>query len=81
MSSGSAATMNLRLDTHTFIWWATDPTKLSSAGDAALRDVTNTLYLSLPSIWELQIKLQIGKLTLPKPLPDLVHNQQRVNDV
>jgi len=81
MSSGLAVTMNLLLDTHTFIWWATDPTKLSPAGDAALRDVTNTLYLSLASIWELQIKLQIGKLTLPKPLPDLVQNQQRVNDV
>ena len=71
--------MNLLLDTHTFIWWAADPTKLSPAGDAALRDVANMLFLSVASIWELQIKLQIGKLTLPKPLPELVQNQQRVN--
>ena len=73
--------MNLLLDTHTFIWWAANPSKLSPDSEAALLDVTNTLYLSLASIWELQIKLQIGKLTLPKPLSNLVQNQQRVNDL
>jgi len=41
--------------------------------------VTNILYLSVASVWEMQIKVQIGKLTLPKSLPDLVQNQQRVN--
>lgn len=81
MSSGWAVMTNLLLDTHTFIWWAVDPTKLSLNADVALRDVTNTLYLSLASIWELQIKLQIGKVTLPKPLPELVQNQQRVNGI
>jgi PIN domain nuclease of toxin-antitoxin system len=73
--------MNLLLDTHTFIWWASDPDKLSADANSALRDVTNTLYLSVASIWELQIKLQLGKVTLPKPLPDLVQNQQRVNGI
>ncbi|MFN8501935.1 type II toxin-antitoxin system VapC family toxin [Kouleothrix sp.] len=71
--------MNLLLDTHTFLWWAAEPAKLSPAADSALRDGANTLYLSVASIWELQIKLQLGKLTLSKPLPDFVQNQQHVN--
>ncbi|NTW04407.1 MAG: type II toxin-antitoxin system VapC family toxin [Oscillochloris sp.] len=39
------------------------------------------LYLSLISIWEIQIKVQLGKLALPLPLPDLVAEQQRVNGI
>lgn len=72
-------TMNLLLDSHTFLWWALEPTKLSPDANTALQDVANTLYLSVASIWELQIKFQLGKLTLPKSLSDLVQNQQWVN--
>jgi PIN domain nuclease of toxin-antitoxin system len=71
--------MNLLLDTHTFLWWAAEPAKLSPNADSALHDTANTLYLSVASIWEMQIKLQLGKLTLSKPLPDLIQNQQHAN--
>lgn len=39
------------------------------------------LYLSLASVWEMQIKSQLGKLSLPGPLPDLVQEQQQVNGI
>lgn len=71
--------MNLLLDTHAFIWLAGDPTKLSASASAALQDTSNTLFFSVASIWEMQIKLQLGKLALPRPLPELVANQQQVN--
>ena len=60
--------MKLLLDTHTFIWWDSDPTQLSPRALAALRDPANTLWLSAVSVWEMVIKSQLGKLTLRLPL-------------
>jgi PIN domain nuclease of toxin-antitoxin system len=71
--------MNLLLDTHAFIWWAIDPDKLSSAARQACEDPTNLLLLSVASVWEMQIKAQLEKLTLPKPLSELVDHQVRQN--
>ena len=71
--------MRLLLDTHIFIWWADKPERL----DARLLDVMlsteNELVLSVVSLWEMQIKSQLGKLTLRRPLEELVHLQQSVN--
>jgi PIN domain nuclease of toxin-antitoxin system len=71
--------MKLILDTHTFIWWATSADKLSSNVLALLNNADNQLILSLASVWEMQIKCQIGKLQLGKSVPTLVANQQENN--
>jgi PIN domain nuclease of toxin-antitoxin system len=71
--------MKLILDTHTFIWWATSSDKLSSNVLALLNNADNQLILSLASVWEMQIKCQIGKLQLGKSVPTLVANQQENN--
>ena len=63
--------MRLPLDTHVFIWWADDPEKLSPAALAALEDEANELLLSVASVWEMQIKIQLGKLKLSLPLKEL----------
>ena len=68
--------MNVLPDTHTFIWWDSDPKKLSATALAALRDPANTLFLSVTSVWELIIKAQLGKLSLRLPLPDIISQQQ-----
>jgi PIN domain nuclease of toxin-antitoxin system len=54
--------VKLLLDTHAFIWLDGEPARLSANARAACTDPANELYLSLASIWELQIKLQLGKL-------------------
>lgn len=56
--------MNLLLDTHTFIWYFQSDQQLPSAMADMLEDVDNNLYLSIASLWEIAIKLNIGKLTL-----------------
>jgi len=38
--------MKLLLDTHTFIWWDSNPAQLSTAALTALRDSANTVLLS-----------------------------------
>lgn len=73
--------LDLLFDTHSFIWWADEPNKLSPAAIAALEDEDNRLYLSDVSIWEMQIKVQIGKMKLKMPLPDLIESQKQNNNV
>ena len=70
--------LDLLFDMHSFVWWADEPTKLSRA---ALEDENNRLFLSDVSIWEIQIKVQIGKMKLKLPLQDLIDSQQRDNEV
>ena len=64
--------MKLLLDTHIFIWWVDEPEKLSADISAALEEENNTLILSVVSAWEIQIKNQLGRLTLSQPLDALI---------
>lgn len=73
--------MKLLLDTHTFIWWDSSPINLSSLLLDLLKDKQHTVYLSLVSLWEIQIKLQIGKLKLDSPLDEKIQHQQWTNNL
>ena len=73
--------MKLLLDTHIFIWWVDEPEKLSAAAMSALQDEANELLLSVASVWEMQIKIQLGKLKLSLPLKELLKNQQETNEI
>lgn len=70
--------MNYLLDTSTFLWWIDDFGRLPSNILNTLVDPENRLFLSVASVWEMQIKSQIGKLKLPNPLPDIIARQ--IND-
>lgn len=71
--------MKLLLDTHAFIWLDSNPSRLSERVRALLQDPNNTLLLSVVSIWEIQIKNQLGKLQLRIPLAELVESQRQAN--
>jgi PIN domain nuclease of toxin-antitoxin system len=73
--------MNLLLDTQAFLWWSTAPGKLSATAFAACQDRGNTLILSVVSVWEVQIKLHTGKLSITSSLEHLVETQQKTNGV
>ena len=73
--------MKLLLDTHTFIWWDSEPAKLSSSALSACQDQANTLILSVVSVWEMQIKSQLGKLRLNLPLIEIITGQQQTNNI
>ena len=64
--------MRLLLDTHCWLWWLTEPEKLSPSVRNLLTDRKNELHLSVASIWEIGIKFAIGKLSLPQPPEKLV---------
>ncbi|NER48815.1 MAG: type II toxin-antitoxin system VapC family toxin [Symploca sp. SIO1A3] len=71
--------MNLLLDTHVLIWLSLTPERISERVTNLLMDETNLWFLSIASVWEMQIKLQLGKLSLNLPLPELIASQQETN--
>ena len=73
--------MDLLLDTHALIWFADEPEKLSARAYDAIVDESNRVFISVASVWELQIKMQLGKLSLDLPLPELVKTQETENDM
>lgn len=73
--------MKLLLDTHTFIWWADEPENLSMTALQALEEENNHLLLSFVSVWEIQIKVQLGKMKLSLPLKDLIESQEQANEI
>ena len=73
--------MNVLLDTHTFIWLDTQTEKLSLKALNLCQDRNNTLYLSMASIWEMQIKNQLGKLSFKVSIAEMVNIQQQDNDM
>ncbi len=71
--------MKLLLDTHVFMWWDSEPVKLSPRALELFQDKASTILLSVASIWEIQVKAQLGKLKLRMPLMDVIDLQQDVN--
>jgi len=58
--------MKAILDTHAFLWGIAGDRRMSQHA----RDIfvgPSNLSLSIASIWEILIKVQIGKLNLPRP--------------
>ena len=71
--------MRLLLDTHAFIWWDSEPQRLSRQALALCKDPGNQLMLSVVSLWEIQIKAQMDKVRLRHPLSEIVQTQQEAN--
>ena len=55
--------MRFLLDTHTALWMVNEHEKLSPSANAILRNTGNDLFLSIASLWEMAIKVSIGKLS------------------
>jgi PIN domain nuclease of toxin-antitoxin system len=69
--------MRLLLDTHTLIWFDAEPDRLSDTSRGVLADENNVLLISIASIWEMQIKIQTGRLNLRSSLSVLISEQMQ----
>ena len=70
--------MESLLDTHAFLWYLLgDPNLGSKAKDAI--DTKTDLYFSIASLWEISIKINLGKLQLNRPFADLLDELQYIN--
>ena len=59
--------MRLLIDSHALIWFVDQHQQLSTVSHAAMSDPSNELLLSAGSIWEIAIKVGLGKLVLTQP--------------
>ena len=55
------------LDTHTLLWFIAEDEQLSSSGQQLILDSSSEIFISTASLWEIAIKINIGKLALNKP--------------
>ncbi len=64
--------MKILLDTHVWLWWNMQPERLTKNSRSTIADISNQVFLSAVSSWEMAIKVAIGKLTLPVSLDRMV---------
>jgi PIN domain nuclease of toxin-antitoxin system len=77
--------MKALLDTHTFLWAISGNEKLSRRAGEIFAGPSD-LWLSVASIWEILIKVRIGKIPLPQPagaylVKKLAENRIEILDV
>jgi PIN domain nuclease of toxin-antitoxin system len=64
--------VDLLLDTHAFLWFTEGNDKLSAVARRAIEANEGQRLLSVASGWEIAIKVSLGKLTLAKPVGELL---------
>lgn len=64
--------MRLLIDTQCWLWMSASPERLSKRTQELLRDAGTERLLSVASIWELAIKYQLGRISLPVAPLDFV---------
>ena len=56
--------MKLLLDSHAFLWWLAEDPELDAGAKQAVADPSSIVHVSAATIWELAIKVALGKLDL-----------------
>lgn len=69
--------MRYLIDTHIFLWLIERPEALSATAVEVLTDKDSELLLSLASLWEIAIKVNIGKLRFEEPIEEFFIEQLR----
>lgn len=73
--------MNLLLDTHAFLWFIAGNSSLSRKARAAIEDQNNGVLLSVASLWEIAIKISLGKITLSESFDKFIPEQLTANGI
>jgi len=71
--------MNLLLDTHAFLWFIAGNTRLSQQARELIEDQSNAKLVSVASLWEIGIKISLGRLDLAQPFEELIPRQMQIN--
>jgi len=50
------------LDTHALLWWLSDDPALSDTARKIIAETKNSILVSAASVWEIAIKVRLGKL-------------------
>ena len=64
--------MRILVDTHVVLWYLEGNQSLSKPRRQAIVDVRNDIFVSMASLWEISIKISIGKLKISRPISDIL---------
>lgn len=67
--------MRLLIDTQILLWWLLDSPRLKPALGDRLDDPRTVVLVSVASLWEIAIKMRIGKLQAPDDLPAVIERR------
>ncbi len=70
--------MRALLDTHVYLWWLSDPEKISDKAHKVIENTSNTIFISAAVAWEIAIKRSIGKLKVPANIMEYVEEERFV---
>ena len=73
--------MNLLLDTHAFLWFIASDPRLSNQAQSLIQTPANRRFLSMASLWEMAIKVSLGKLTIAQPFDQFIPRQLQLNQI
>ncbi len=64
--------MRILIDTQAFIWFVENDKQLPLKVKAELEDSHNTIIVSIATLWELTIKITLGKLRLSGNIEEMI---------
>ena len=64
--------MRYLLDTHTLIWFLENDPRLSTKSKKLIEDMYNDIFVSILSLWEINIKISIGRLSLSQSVEEIL---------
>lgn len=73
--------MKALLDTHAFVWWVSDDSRLSDGAREFISDGENELLFSAASGWEIAIKAGLGKIEFSEDLEKFLTDQLHRNAI
>jgi PIN domain nuclease of toxin-antitoxin system len=73
--------VNLLLDTHALLWFIDGNKNLSTKARTLIEDQDNQTFISAVSLWEMAIKISIGKLSMAQPFESLIAEQLSINSI
>ncbi|MEJ2285868.1 MAG: type II toxin-antitoxin system VapC family toxin [Desulfobacterales bacterium] len=71
--------MKYLLDTHAFLWFVSDDSRLSYRAKSIIKTGNNEVYFSAASAWEMSIKIRLGRLTIEDDLEPFIVKQLAEN--
>jgi PIN domain nuclease of toxin-antitoxin system len=69
------------LDTHTFVWLASNQKELSAKAAVAIKKDLDSLFISVVTAWEIALLYKKGRLHLALPPPEFVERAIRHHGV
>lgn len=73
--------MKALIDTHVFLWWITDDSRISNRAIEFMTEGSNDLFFSSASCWEIAIKSDLGRIELPDKPESFITSQLNVNGI